>query len=105
MGVPAAGADVDLYKSREDYASSNPAYSAEAGEDGKVTFEDIEPGTYYIYAGLDYKSNIILESDQPENGVFTGMGIDGIFDTEANRSEEHTSELQSLMRNSYAVFC
>src|SRR3546814_6601053 len=24
---------------------------------------------------------------------------------EAERSEEHTSELQSLMRNSYAVFC
>src|SRR3546814_1733299 len=24
---------------------------------------------------------------------------------EAARSEEHTSELQSLMRNSYAVFC
>src|SRR3546814_3821904 len=23
----------------------------------------------------------------------------------ADRSEEHTSELQSLMRNSYAVFC
>src|SRR3546814_4272449 len=26
-------------------------------------------------------------------------------DTNVNRSEEHTSELQSLMRNSYAVFC
>src|SRR3546814_5479861 len=25
--------------------------------------------------------------------------------TAARRSEEHTSELQSLMRNSYAVFC
>src|SRR3546814_3162844 len=25
--------------------------------------------------------------------------------TLADRSEEHTSELQSLMRNSYAVFC
>src|SRR3546814_10409503 len=25
--------------------------------------------------------------------------------TPAGRSEEHTSELQSLMRNSYAVFC
>src|SRR3546814_3435497 len=24
---------------------------------------------------------------------------------ESRRSEEHTSELQSLMRNSYAVFC
>src|SRR3546814_4219781 len=26
-------------------------------------------------------------------------------DAALNRSEEHTSELQSLMRNSYAVFC
>src|SRR3546814_6002037 len=26
-------------------------------------------------------------------------------DAERHRSEEHTSELQSLMRNSYAVFC
>src|SRR3546814_10251925 len=30
--------------------------------------------------------------------IFTPIGIGG-------RSEEHTSELQSLMRNSYAVFC
>src|SRR3546814_7186881 len=28
-----------------------------------------------------------------------------IIFTVYNRSEEHTSELQSLMRNSYAVFC
>src|SRR3546814_9991466 len=27
------------------------------------------------------------------------------FGMDAARSEEHTSELQSLMRNSYAVFC
>src|SRR3546814_5268371 len=27
------------------------------------------------------------------------------LDYDAHRSEEHTSELQSLMRNSYAVFC
>src|SRR3546814_10189751 len=27
------------------------------------------------------------------------------FKTQADRSEEHTSELQSLMRISYAVFC
>src|SRR3546814_2799857 len=27
------------------------------------------------------------------------------FKPERDRSEEHTSELQSLMRNSYAVFC
>src|SRR3546814_4002675 len=27
------------------------------------------------------------------------------YDSSGNRSEEHTSELQSLMRISYAVFC
>src|SRR3546814_10897694 len=42
-------------------------------------------------------------------------GVDGVFDGDAffseffsqffKRSEEHTSELQSLMRISYAVFC
>src|SRR3546814_10258453 len=36
--------------------------------------------------------------------------VPGIVETSAanrdyRRSEEHTSELQSLMRNSYAVFC
>src|SRR3546814_9990255 len=32
--------------------------------------------------------------------------IENIFpETQAHRSEEHTSELQSLMRISYAVFC
>src|SRR3546814_8567463 len=30
---------------------------------------------------------------------------DPFGDREAFRSEEHTSELQSLMRNSYSVFC
>src|SRR3546814_4742098 len=32
-------------------------------------------------------------------------GCDGGQEVEAPRSEEHTSELQSLMRISYAVFC
>src|SRR3546814_6630908 len=32
-------------------------------------------------------------------------GRDGLLRHRRNRSEEHTSELQSLMRTSYAVFC
>src|SRR3546814_1749583 len=32
-------------------------------------------------------------------------GVDGIEATRRIRSEEHTSELQSLMRSSSAVFC
>src|SRR3546814_2820296 len=41
--------------------------------------------------------------------TFAGIGVIGLspykFEIEATRSEEHTSELQSLMRISYAVFC
>src|SRR3546814_10620976 len=36
--------------------------------------------------------------------AFRGKIEDDVLD-EAHRSEEHTSELQSLMRISYAVFC
>src|SRR3546814_8253368 len=32
-------------------------------------------------------------------------GLNTSFNRQVNRSEEHTSELQSLMRISYAVFC
>src|SRR3546814_4813083 len=40
----------------------------------------------------------ILLRRRPEQGLLGGM-------MEVPRSEEHTSELQSLMRISYAVFC
>src|SRR3546814_6556327 len=35
--------------------------------------------------------------------IFASQGQ--LLDTQVRRSEEHTSELQSLMRNSYADFC
>src|SRR3546814_9160095 len=34
-----------------------------------------------------------------------GWSLDNQLEIAMERSEEHTSELQSLMRNSYAVFC
>src|SRR3546814_3709534 len=37
--------------------------------------------------------------------TFAGQAMSGIACEEDGRSEEHTSELQSLMRISYAVFC
>src|SRR3546814_8695524 len=50
------------------------------------------------------------------SGEYSGLDFDAAFDALARhfeadgrgarrRSEEHTSELQSLMRSSYAVFC
>src|SRR3546814_7267299 len=41
---------------------------------------------------------------QGQKGVAQVLRIGGA-DRESTRSEEHTSELQSLMRNSYAVLC
>src|SRR3546814_8375302 len=37
--------------------------------------------------------------------VLVNSSIDEAVSSSAARSEEHTSELQSLMRSSYAVFC
>src|SRR3546814_2371680 len=41
---------------------------------------------------------LLVEDDPTVAEVVTGL-------LRAQRSEEHTSELQSLMRSSYAVFC
>src|SRR3546814_9919602 len=39
------------------------------------------------------------------HGAMPHLGVDPVFIAAQVRSEEHTSELQSLMRISYAVFC
>src|SRR3546814_9207021 len=46
---------------------------------------------------------IVVWTHDLAQGVLAGVILSGLFF--ASRSEEHTSELQSLMRISYAVFC
>src|SRR3546814_9056826 len=56
-----------------------------------------------VTVGADKAARTLTIAD---NGI--GMNRDELvanLGTIARRSEEHTSELQSLMRNSYAVFC
>src|SRR3546814_5058140 len=71
------------------------------------------PAELVVYGGIgraarDWESyDAILESlrnlgDDETLLVQSGKPV-GIFPT--HRSDEHTSELQSLMRTSYAVFC
>src|SRR3546814_4895959 len=58
----------------------------------------------------DIRSQIEIVVSPAMGGVNAGhemgraLGVEAIF-VERPRSEEHTSELQSLMRSSYAVFC
>src|SRR3546814_3592171 len=55
----------------------------------------------------------VLESDAPAVAATVGptarpsegVASEGTAPADTDRSEEHTSELQSLMRSSYAVFC
>src|SRR3546814_9380221 len=63
---------------------------------GHLSLPDGEP-----FAGLFTQGMVCHETYRDANGAW-------LLPTEVkkeNRSEEHTSELQSLMRISYAVFC
>src|SRR3546814_8794919 len=71
--------------------------AAALSEQRDVLEEVIEP--YLIQQGLVQRT--------PRGRVLTrgGFGYLGLDVPRSLRSEEHTSELQSLMRISYAVFC
>src|SRR3546814_6294273 len=55
--------------------------------------------------GRHLSSDVIALRDQPAAPLSAMDGYAIRFDDLPGRSEEHTSELQSLMRISYAVFC
>src|SRR3546814_6787377 len=75
--------------------------------------ELIERG--YVYIGLpplykikQGKTELYLKDDAALNAYLANNAVEGasLIPAEGEpRSEEHTSELQSLMRISYAVFC
>src|SRR3546814_8246282 len=53
-----------------------------------------------------------VDGEYGVDGLYVGVpvqigagGVEKIVEIELDRSDEHTSELQSLMRISYAVFC
>src|SRR3546814_7142869 len=52
-------------------------------------------------ARWDRPDHLLAGRDLQSGGTWLGVSEQGRF----ARSEEHTSELQSLMRISYAVFC
>src|SRR3546814_5205252 len=55
---------------------------------------------YYTHASVYYN-----DKPQPRKYEWLLQRLEAVKDRIWSRSEEHTSELQSLMRISYAVFC
>src|SRR3546814_3141836 len=99
----------------------NPDISPERGRAGafmEAYFSNFIEGTEFA---IGEAVEIVFEGRIPENRPADGHDVLGTYlqlvelgqrsaiatdaDTFIDRSEEHTSELQSLMRISYAVFC
>src|SRR3546814_7176983 len=62
------------------------------------------PALADIWAGRFLTNSRELQSAHQRPGLVKSR-TNRRFDADPVRSEEHTSELQYLMRNSYAVFC
>src|SRR3546814_164890 len=64
---------------------------------------------YFVLSGFDELLRVTLETDfaplYAELDSLSDINIAQLVESDEIRSEEHTSELQSLMRISYAVFC
>src|SRR3546814_3653321 len=68
------------------------------------------PGAHRGHAGLPDEDPLAAQvmPQVPQVGATSPTALDPCLESpplESTRSEEHTSELQSLMRISYAVFC
>src|SRR3546814_4600630 len=85
--------------------------SYEVDDGFRLRFVDADPGNERFFAGgraghswfdlEGYNAAILAAAGI---GRIEAMGLD-TYSGPDRRSEEHTSELQSLMRTSYAVFC
>src|SRR3546814_5000490 len=74
-----------------------------AGNDKIGYAIEFEP-TYFVSDALSLNAGFYADRS-PDWLVWQHYNLIGSFEGREWRSEEHTSELQSLMRISYAVFC
>src|SRR3546814_6362938 len=68
-----------------------------------LTFSLSLLGTFLVRSGV--LNSVHAFATDPTRGVFILIFLGIVVGGSLARSEEHTSELQSLMRISYAVFC
>src|SRR3546814_1838939 len=71
--------------------------------DGATCPDDAEPAINQVYGDVVW-ARLSMQSAVDQRRYETANALHGFLPV-VDRSEEHTSELQSLMRISYAVFC
>src|SRR3546814_2375967 len=91
-------AQIDPHPARKAAAPQSPMVDGWMGDDWFHNGAFRNPS-------LDYALEMSLDKGAAGTTPPTGVGDQYTRYLHAGRSEEHTSELQSLMRISYAVFC
>src|SRR3546814_1108579 len=83
----------------------HPKVAGMAGTDRRVRALDLE----FLFAGeacpMKSPDFIAVDWGTTNRRVYRIDAAGSVLQRQSDRSEEHTSELQSLMRISYAVFC
>src|SRR3546814_4653224 len=77
---------------------------------GRYSFKTLSVGLLSIvleqfFPGIEDQLHETITDGADDRGIDAVYIIEGELQAEVFRSEEHTSEVQSLMRISYAVFC
>src|SRR3546814_1763304 len=93
---------------RQQAATRGHHFARTAGNRGEAEHRDVHRHQEIVERGIviaSAKLALVRKADRVDDEVDAGPVARSAFRTRASRSEEHTSELQSLMRISYAVFC
>src|SRR3546814_4810452 len=91
------------------YSAADTSYTRYMAVPGAGSFNAYGDYTMHAWSGraqVGYRFGRGNVQFQPFGALeVTRLSLPGYQETAGTRSEEHTSELQSLMRISYAVFC
>lgn len=79
LGKEATDAKVRIYRSQEDFAEGKVLDEGVTDSQGKVIFDNLKAGTYYVVASKGDMSSVFYPTKSPDGKLITGMVPEGIF--------------------------